>query len=360
MNGGARRQRARATIAGLVLADGLAWPSLWHRLSLLPARRTERLQEIDVFAVRMRTTTRALPYLHASPPQLVDAAGRSDDTEWFAVSALFHTGRGLDGQPTAEPLGVWAELARLRSDDPSSVRARTGTVVALENLARGLAPPQSGHDNPHYFDDIACVRALAAGLQHAGDAGAAARAADTDAQVTHAEDGVWCARATAVLVAELVDGAPVERAVAQAAGSLPEGSWSAGVVEAALRAVEADQPSALALARALEQGVVDPLYSFAIAAPETLALLLAHLRRAAGPEELLLGALAHPRHADALVPLAGAVAGAAFGPAWLPADLLAEPPVLRGICVPQLAGQQLGAVLDIDWDIDRVEGTTSG
>lgn len=346
---GATADRVRATIAGLVLADALAWPSLWHRLALLPPRRAERLQEIEGFATRTRTTTRPLPYLHASPAHLGDATGCSDDAEWFAVSALFHKGLGLDGAPTAEPMGVWGELARLRSADDGSVRARTGTVVALENLARGLAPPQSGHDNPHHFDDIACVRAVAAGLHHAGDPDTAARAADADAQVTHAEDGVWCARATAILVAELVSGTAVADAVARAAATLPEDSWSAGVVSAAVRSAGADGSSALALARALERDVVDPLYSFAVAAPETLALLLAHLLRASGPEDLLLGALAHPRHADALVPLAGAAAGATFGIGWLPPDLLATSPVLRGVCVPQLAGRELGALLGIDW-----------
>ncbi|MYR58548.1 ADP-ribosylglycohydrolase family protein, partial [Streptomyces sp. SID625] len=65
------------------------------------------------------------------------------------------------------------------------------------NLATGLRPPATGHDNPHYFDDAACVRACALAVAHPGDPRRAAALAEFDARYTQDGDGVHGARAMA-------------------------------------------------------------------------------------------------------------------------------------------------------------------
>ncbi|CAM5477270.1 hypothetical protein SCALM49S_08770 [Streptomyces californicus] len=54
------------------------------------------------------------------------------------------------------------------------LRARISVRAGLGNLATGLRPPATGHDNPHYFDDAACVRACVLAVAHPGDPDTAA------------------------------------------------------------------------------------------------------------------------------------------------------------------------------------------
>lgn len=304
----------------------------------LGPRRAVRLGEAWQHARNAVTTTLPTPYLHASSPELADPAGPTDDAEWFVVAARHLLGQHLDGTPGDEPYAVWRQLADRRNADPDTVRGRIGTVIALDNLVAGKQPPVSGHDNPHYFDDIACVRAVAAGALRPGDPRAAADLAETDAAVTHSLDGVWAARAVAALVAALVGGAEREAAIASARAEIPDGTWCSSVVAECLAVVDTAQ-TPLALAARLERESVDHVYSYLNQAPESAGLLLAHLSSASTADALLLGALSHPRHADGLVPLVGAVSGAAFGGPGTPLG------VLKGTCVRELAGVSLETVL---------------
>lgn len=333
------RHRIRASVAGLCSGDAVTWTAWWHRLAQLPPRREVRLGEAWHHDRDEHSTSLPTPYLQSSSPSLVDPAGPTDDAEWFVVAARHHLGQRLDGSPADDAYEVWHELAGRRAADADAVRGRIGTLIALANLVGGSTPPTSGHDNPHHFDDIACVRAVAAGLARPGDPSTAADLAELDASVTHSLDGVWAARACAALVSSLVGGAVVSTAIDAAREELPAGSWCANVAEEFLGAAGRDE-AVTDLAARLEREVVDHVYAYSTQAPETLGLLLAHLSTATDGDELLLGALCHPRHADALVPLAGAVAGAAYAG---PAGAL---PTLGGVSVRGLAGVDLETVVE--------------
>lgn len=333
------QDRIHATVAGLSAADAVTWTSWWHRMSKLPPRREVRLGEAWHHARDGLTSSLPTPYLHASSPELVDPAGPTDDAEWFVVAVRHHLGLRLDGTPASRPYEIWYELAARRAADPDTVRGRIGTSIALANLTDGASPPTSGHDNPHHFDDMACVRAIAAALVRPGEPTAAAELAELDATVTHSLDGVWGARAYAALLSSLVAGAEVPDAVSAALRELPADSWCAHVAAEFLAAAK-EQSSVMELAARLEREVVDHVYAYSTQAPETLGLLLAHLSAANDGTELLLGALCHPRHGDSMAPLAGAVAGAAYGSPTAPM------PVLGGVCVRDLAGVSLADVAD--------------
>lgn len=333
-------QFRRAAVAGLAAADAITWNSWWHRLGSMPPRRYVRLDEAWQHDRALLSSSLPTPYLQSTAPAQVGPTSPTDDTEWLVVALRHHLGQRLDGSPAPDDSHVWDELARLRETDLDAVRPRIGTVIALENMAEGYGPPLSGQHNPHYFDDIACVRGIAAGLLRPGDPGGAADLAEVDARFTHSSDGVYGARATAALFAVLASGEGTGAAVDAAREQLPEGSWSAHVVEECLAAVR-EGDSAMSLAARLEGDVVDHVYAYANQVPETLGLLLAHLSAAETADSLMLGALAHPRHADGLVPLAGAVSGAVFGEPSLDDEL----PVLRGVSVRALAGTALDDVL---------------
>ncbi|WP_341358382.1 ADP-ribosylglycohydrolase family protein [Georgenia sp. M64] len=347
-------ERTRWTIAGMSAGDAIAWPSWWHRLGAFPPRRSVRLGEAVRHSHALGSTSLPTPYLQSSSPELIDPAGPADDVEWFVVALRHHLRQRLDGSPAGEGDGAWAQVAEQRRREPGTVRARLGTLMALENLAAGMSAPQTGNDNAHYFDDVACVRAVAAAVLRPGDPLGAADLAEDDARITHALDGVDGARGAAALLATLLAGGSTEDAIDAAVAELPAGGWCANVVTECL-AVGPAAP--WALAARLERDVVDHVYAFSNQAPETLGLLLAHLAAASSAEELLLGALAHPRHADALVPLAGAVAGAAFGDVTGGAPL----PVLTGTSVRALAGLAVEDVLSeiVTAQRDRSSARTS-
>jgi hypothetical protein len=312
---------------GILIGEALAWTDADYRLRLLPPKRLARMETLAAFAREHRTTTPTVPYAHSSPVAVLEP-GAGEATEWFAfTAAALLRSRAAGGFAPLD--GAWREVAETAGP------TRIGTRIPLENLRRGLAAPQSGNDNPHYFDDMPMVRAVAA--TGVFDAERDARdAARRDAGVTGALDGVWCAEAIAVLFAQLLHGRPVAEAIEGALAVLPAETWSRRMAEEAL-ATAAESSGALDRAQRLAAGVGDRIYSYSTVAPETLAMLLAHLSCAASADELMLGVLAQPRNAATLPALAGAAAAIRFGESWMPAhlQLTAE---LTGISIPSLRG----------------------
>ncbi len=313
-------------IRGIAAGESASPMNADFRVYALPPKRVNRVRILAKLGDDDRTTTVPRPFTHAAPPSTLHP-GAGENLEWFAFSARQHA-RGLG-------LTQWRELAELEADPDGGLRARIGTKLALQNLRRGAEPPQSGHDNAHYFDDIATVRALAAVAVHGADG--AIEAAASDAAITHSLDGVWCARASAALFVALLGGAAPADAVQAALAELPEETWSRRMAEASLRvAAEADGP--MDRARRLSIEVGDWVYSYPIAAPETFGFLLAHVAAARDADDLLLGALAQPRNAASLPALAGAAAAALFGEDWIPAGVRADGIRLTGLGIPALAG----------------------
>ena len=315
---------AFATIARGVLAGEAASAfNADYRVYALPPKRVGRVRTLSLLADETRTTTVPRPFTHAAPPAVLHP-GPGEALEWFTFSARQH----------AHSLGLQEWRALAETEPP--VRSRIGTKLALQNLRAGAEPPQSGHDNAHYFDDIAMVRALAAVAIVGGDG--ARDAAIADASVTHALDGVWCAEATVQLATALIAGASAADAVAAAMDALPAQTWSRRMAEASL-AVAADAGGALDRARRLSVEVGDWIYSYPIAAPETLGFLLAHVSAAESAEELMLGVLAQPRNAASLPAVAGAIAALRFGEDWIAGDLRLEDARLTGLSVASFAGR---------------------
>ncbi|GAA4497294.1 ADP-ribosylglycohydrolase family protein [Actinoallomurus oryzae] len=318
--------RVRGAFAGLAIGDAAGWPAARHRWALL-APWTRRLgRELDTFAEEHRLTALPVPFALNQPVAAL-GIGPSDDAEWLAWTA-----RTLDEDRRA----AFAAL-----DD--SVRARISVRTALDNLARGLDPPVSGHDNPHYFDDAAAVRAVAFGAASAGDPETAARRARADAEVTNAEDGVHGAAAMAAAVAVAVAGGSAIDAVDAGLAALPCGT---AIRQAALDALDAPG-DAFAVIPALDAAVQDHVYSYGLAAAQTVPVALALTRASAGdlaravPAAACLASLA-----DSAPALTGALTGAITGYTALPEPWRDNTKVLAGCCLPDLAGADLIAIAD--------------
>lgn len=359
-------RRVEGLLLGIAAGDAAGWPAGRHRAARMPEWTRRLTRELDTFAEQNATTTLPVPIALNQPPEPL-RLGPSDDAEWaaFTAYAVLSAGSGLHTDLTSDRRVrsaltlAWSALAdevavaAERADEIESadipLRARISVRAGLGNLAAGLRPPATGHDNPHYFDDAACVRAAVLAAVHPGDPERAADLAEFDARYTQDGDGVHGARATAAAIAAALGGRPVDACVDAALAQLPQGTEILRNAERAVqlgRTAVATRPglpgNAFALVPVLEHEIVDHVYSYGIAAAETVPVALAVATAAAGAiSEAVPAAACLSRVADSAPALAGALTGALGGAAGLPATWRDACRILSGCALPQLAGADL-------------------
>ncbi|WUH95216.1 ADP-ribosylglycohydrolase family protein [Streptomyces sp. NBC_00433] len=363
---GEARSRVEGLLLGLAAGDAAGWPAARHRAARMPEWTRRLTRELDTFAEQNETTTLPVPIALNQPPEPL-RLGPSDDAEWAAFTAeavLASRGAPLsdlsrDRRVRAAVDLAWMSLAAeistaaARAPEVESavipLRARISVRAGLGNLATGLRPPATGHDNPHFFDDAACGRACVLAVVHPGDPAAAADLAEYDARYTQDEDGVHGARAMAAAVALALAGAPTQDCVAAALGQLPPGSEIArnaqhavALARTAGAAGDGVHGRAFGLVPLLEHQIIDHVYSYGIAAADTVPVALALVLASDGAvDEAVPAAACLSRVADSAPALAGALAGALGGARSLPASWRAACRTLAGCALPRLAGLDL-------------------
>ncbi|MEV7423781.1 ADP-ribosylglycohydrolase family protein [Streptomyces sp. NPDC091212] len=354
--------RIEGLLLGLAAGDAAGWPAARHRAARMPEWTRRLTRELDTFAEQNATTTLPVPIALNQPPEPL-RLGPSDDAEWAAFTAgsllaargerfrRLGPGRAvraavdLGWSALAAEVGAAADRAPEVESAVPPLRARISVRAGLGNLATGLRPPATGHDNPHYFDDAACVRAAVLAVAHPGDPAAAADLAEFDARYTQDGDGVHGARAMAAAVASALGGADAEAAVEAALAQLPGTTEIGRNARHAVKTAHdfAREPAgAFALVPLLEHQIVDHVYSYGIAAAETvpvaLALTLAARGRVSGA---VPAAACLSRVADSAPALAGALTGALGGGGTVPAAWRETCRTLPGCALPRLAGTDL-------------------
>lgn len=358
-------------LLGIAAGDAAGWPAARHRAHGMPGWTRRLTRELELFSEQAAVTTLPVPVaLNQAPGPL--RLGPSDDAEWAArtVEAILAAGSTPDSVPDSVPASGdttdtppggscrpsdaavraslhrhWQELAAQAAQPvPEAgapvLRARISVRAGLANLAAGLLPPASGHDNPHYFDDAACVRAAVLATLHPGDPDAAARLAAFDARYTQDGDGVDGARATAAAVAAALGGRGVRGAVAAALAELPQDTELGRNARHAVDLAERTEGGPFALVPLLEHDIVDHVYSYGVAAAETLPVALALTLAAGGRLSVAVpAAVCLSRVADSAPALTGALAGALGSP--VPASWRATCRTLAGCVLPALAGTDL-------------------
>ncbi|WP_328431319.1 ADP-ribosylglycohydrolase family protein [Streptomyces sp. NBC_00453] len=352
-------RRIEGLLLGLAAGDAAGWPAARHRAARMPEWTRRLTRELDTFAEQNATTTLPVPIaLNQSPEPL--RLGPSDDAEWaaFAAEALLRAGDDtvlgdLSRQRRARAAidltwnAVASEVAAAANRAPEvesavlPLRARISVRAGLGNLATGLRPPATGHDNPHYFDDAACVRACVLAVAHPGAPRLAADLAEFDARYTQDGDGVRGARAMAAALALALAGEDVGTCVAAALTELPEATEIGRNARHALK-LAADAETAFTLIPLLEHQIVDHVYSYGIAAAETVPVALA-LATASGGRiaEAVPAAACLSRVADSAPALAGALTGALGGGDSIPPSWREACRTLSGCALPRLTGTDL-------------------
>ncbi|MGW7438798.1 ADP-ribosylglycohydrolase family protein [Streptomyces sp. NPDC054849] len=356
----AGRRRIEGLLLGLAAGDAAGWPAARHRASRMPEWTRRLTRELDTFAEQNATTTLPVPIALNQPPEPL-RLGPSDDAEWAAFAAesvltaagvlLSDLSRSrrmraaidLAWNALASEVAAAAERAPEVESAVLPLRARISVRAGLGNLAAGLRPPATGHDNPHYFDDAACIRACVLAVVHPGDAAAAADLAEFDARYTQDGDGVHGARAMAAAIATALTTGDVDAAVDAALAQLPEATE---IGRNARHAVELARTytdgGAFAIVPTLEHEIVDHVYSYGIAAAETVPVALALATAARGKvTEAVPAAACLSRVADSAPALAGALTGVLGGGDSIPAAWREACRTLSGCALPRLAGTDL-------------------
>ncbi|MBB6548675.1 ADP-ribosylglycohydrolase family protein [Nonomuraea rubra] len=343
--------RIRGAFIGLAIGDAVGWPAARHRAALHAPWSRRLHRELDAFAEEHHVTTLPVPFALNQPTAPL-RVGPSDDAEWLAWTLLT-----ID-RPRAEAFRALtadddsdggAGIGRVGGAGGSAgtgagggggrrVRARISVATALDNLAKGVEPPASGHDNPHHFDDAAAIRAVAYGVL--------GRDPTQDAQVTNAGDGVLAARAMAAAIEEAVASGEPRRAVEAALAVLPAGTAIGHNARLALEvARKAGDP--FGAIPVLDAALLDHVYSYGVGAAQTVPVALALAEAAAGeltravPAAACLAPLA-----DSAPALTGALAGACGGYEAVPEGWTASARTLAGCCLPDLAGRDLIELLE--------------
>ena len=363
------QRRIEGLLLGLAAGDAAGWPAARHRAARMPEWTRRLTRELDTFAEQNATTTLPVPIALNQPPEPL-RLGPSDDAEWAAfaaeavlraadTSALGDLSRDrrmraaidLSWNAMASEVAAAADRAPEVESAVLPLRARISVRAGLGNLATGLRPPATGHDNPHYFDDAACVRACVLAIAHAGEPQLAAELAEFDARYTQDGDGVHGARAMAAALALALEGADVDTCTTAALAELPEHTEIGRNARHALglaRDATRRGDGAFGLVPLLEHQIVDHVYSYGIAAAETvpvaLALAIASHGRIA---EAVPAAACLSRVADSAPALVGALTGALGGGAAIPAAWRDACRTLSGCALPRLTGTDLIGLADL-------------
>jgi len=337
-------------ILGLTQGDSKTWAAARQRLNLVPPKRRKRMRLLDEFAEQRNQSSIPVPYLHSTHESILNPVGPADVSEWFAVSFFSSLGLSLGGS-MASPMSIWQELSEIRAQDASAVRGRLGTTIALDVIARSGSTATSGKDNPHYFDDLSLIRAMAVAVTLGTSLDASDRI-EKELSITASNDGLVAGIAMGNLTLALLAGTPPKNALDNMVSSLANDSWTLSVIQQSLDLAR-HATSIEELGFMLEKEIADHVYSYQVSAPETLAMACAYLAFSTSRDQLLLGGFLNSSRSEVLVPLLWGIAGVQYG------GFDFSPGPLQGLSVRALRGVDLNEMfLNLDFS-DSLERKNS-
>lgn len=334
------KQHAQNALIGLAIGDAISWSAMFHRSFLLPQWTRRIRREIDSASENENVIILPTPFsLNQSSKHF--NISPTCGTEWAAFTANILLSNNCDFYEQAV-FNMWKELAKTAD----TIRGGVSTRAALKNLCNGLNPPQSGKENPHYFDDFAMPRAVPIGIICAGKPEQAAKLAEIDASITNSEDGIWAAQAIAVMISLLCSGKSINYAIDAAYQHLPQASWIRRIVDEALLIAQ-DCESIFSVLPKLQNEIVNHEYSYGNVAPETLALAIVIIRLHGNNfESALTVSLSFSKSSETLPAMIGALAGANQSKLIASENWLNAVSLLKGVCIPSLAGQNYLSLIE--------------
>ncbi len=262
-------------------------------------------------------------------------AKSTDDTEFGILTARCII--DSKGSPTMEDVRLAWQKNIL---DRGGAKKRAGRPLygAIENLGRGLVPPESGIYNVMNTDDGAAMRISPAGIYRAGDPDGAAAIARIDACVSHDRDGIYAAEAIAASVAVAMADGTVEEILDSGRARMPEGSWMARAMDIAM-AICDEKPDIEVAFEDLHTKLWTPEHA---TAAEAIPQVYAILRLTGGDfRRGLLWSANFGRDADTISGLVCSISGALHGIGAIPERWVSQIRRASGVCLDFSSNEDL-------------------
>lgn len=312
------QERARGCLIGLAVGDALGGP-------------TEGKTPDEIFSRWGRVTD-----------FLSDDQGGSDDTEYalFSSKLLLEYKKDLTSSIVAD-----AYRRDIINSKNSYKGAGFSEIIAINNLLKGLQPPQTGQ-HVHSWSDGLAMRVVPYGIAFAGDQHFAAHLANEDGIVANSGEGIFCGQAVAAAIAIAMTGASFEKITQAALDVIPKNSWTASSITRgiSLGSSSTDVWSSL---KPLHHSLACSYYFWPDVAPEAVGLAFGIIAAARGNfENAVLGAVNVGRDTDTIAAIAGAICGAMHGIKVIPERWTKRISVSRGICINAVKGMNIISVAD--------------
>jgi ADP-ribosylglycohydrolase len=254
-------------------------------------------------------------------------AKSTDDTEFGILTACCLIDNS--GDPSAADVcAAWKKYIL----DKGGVKKRAGRPLygAIENIGRGLMPPESGKYNVMNTDDGAAMRISPVGIFKAGDPDGAARLAAIDACISHDNDGIWAAQAVAASIAVAMVNGTVEEIIEAGMKVLPGDSWIKHAMGIAMRICD-EKPDIEIAFEDLHTKLWTPEHA---TAAEAIPQVYAIFRLTGGDfRRSLLWSANFGRDADTISGLACSLSGALHGIDAIPARWVDQIRHASGVCL---------------------------
>jgi len=304
--------RARGCMSGLAIGDALGRP--------VEGMSAQKIRE-NYGSVQ--------DFLLLSP-------GGSDDTEYALLTASAILEYGLD--ITAEQFAdFWKE--KVCKQTAAFLGAGFSEMSAIDNLRRGLVPPQSGQ-HTHAWSDGLAMRVAPIGIVTAGNLPLAISMTTADGSVSHSGEGIWSGLAVAAAISVAMAGGTSQESFAGALQSVPQDSWThRALVKVQKIIAEGGDKTTPDLVDLLLHDVAVEDYYYADLAPEAVSLALSAVLYGDGDfVKTLLFAVNLGRDADTIAAMAGAVGGALVGYEAIPDRWRRGIVSVQGSCLEFAAG----------------------
>jgi ADP-ribosylglycohydrolase len=281
-----------------------------------------------------------LPFSHSAP--LAESTfSATDDAEQAAlaaavlVAATAHRETASSADPEASELfAAWQRIVLPQRDTYwGSVADRS----AILNTMEGLKAPQTGTDNPHFYDDSSVARSVPVGVAYSGEPERAAEIARRLASITNDGVGIDVAAVFAAAVAMTTAGDSLRDAATAAVSAIEGESWL-GRKYALAESILTDAGSLFDAVPQWNDEVANLEYNFGNVAAETVPLALIIAREARTLGEALGIANLIPKQADTMPAMVGALIGSAGGVEAVPRTWRDRVERLRGIGVRSVSG----------------------
>lgn len=312
------QDRARGSLMGLAVGDALGGP-------------TEGKTPEEIYNKWGRITD-----------FLFDDQFGSDDTEY----ALFNAKLLLDKKRviTQEDVAAAWRKEIIRGNNTYK-GAGFSEIITIQNLLKGLHPPQSGQHLQSWSDGLA-MRVAPFGIVSVGDPQFAAYLAFVDGSISHSGEGIYSGQAVAAAIATAMSSDDLDNILSSALSVIPKDSWTYSAINRAVQ-IGTDAKDVWDALDPLYKSLANSFYFWTDVAPEAVGLAFGIIKASSGKfEDAVLGAVNLGRDTDTIAAISGAICGAMNGINNIPEKWISRISESKGICINAVKGMNIINVAD--------------